>query len=211
MRRVALLAAPPLVLVTETLAFSRLGRRLGPRWGYLGGFLVYWIGWGLLFPLAVLPSGRRRGLFREPDSALGKPRWLGLAALLAPPALGLVGAFPAAVREADLRTVLASVGIAAANATVEEVLWRGLFLEEFPDDAFKGWLYPSLGFGLWHLAPQTIFPSRSPGGRWSFVAVATAVGLLYGRLAWNTRSIRWTTLSHVLFDSSGLGARIYFR
>jgi membrane protease YdiL (CAAX protease family) len=41
------------------------------------------------------------------------------------------------------------------------------------------------------------------------VGAAAMSGLQWGWVAWRTGSIRWTTVSHVLFDFSGLGARLY--
>ncbi len=68
---------------------------------------------------------------------------------------------------------------------------------------------PAAGFALWHLAPQSVVPSTYPGGVYSFVGGAALWGLLWGWVAWRTRSIRWTTLSHALLDFSGLGGAFY--
>ena len=45
------------------------------------------------------------------------------------------------------------------NAFAEELLWGGLFVETFPDDPIKGWLWPATGFTLLHLAPLSVRPS----------------------------------------------------
>src|SRR5205085_1805684 len=95
------------------------------------------------------------------------------------------------------------------NAAGEEVLWRGTYARAFPGARWLGYVWPALGFGLWHIAPQTIFPNQRTGGAASFVAFATLLGALFGWVAWRSGSIRWTTLVHVLFDFSGLGALIY--
>lgn len=50
------------------------------------------------------------------------------------------------------------------NALGEELLWRGLFLEVFPGEVFRGALWPLFGFALWHLAPEAILVSSQ--GRW---------------------------------------------
>ncbi len=111
---------------------------------------------------------------------------------------------------ATLPIVLASAAIAAVNAAGEEILWRGTYVRVFPGRRLLGHIYPALGFGVWHLAPQRVFPNPHPGGALSFVFVASLWGLLYGWVAQRTGSIRWTTLSHCLLDLSGLGATIYF-
>jgi hypothetical protein len=53
-KRLALLAAPPLVLGTTFVAFRLLVAHFGFKCGYLGGFLFYWVVWCLLPPWWVL-------------------------------------------------------------------------------------------------------------------------------------------------------------
>jgi membrane protease YdiL (CAAX protease family) len=36
------------------------------------------------------------------------------------------------------------------DGTLEEVLWRGVYVREFPRQIVLGYLYPSLGFAVWH-------------------------------------------------------------
>jgi membrane protease YdiL (CAAX protease family) len=69
---------------------------------------------------------------------------------------------------------------------------------------------PSVGFGLWHLAPQSVSTGLgNPGGAVAFVGVATLFGLCLGWVAYRTGSIRWPVISHVLLDFAGLGGRVY--
>jgi membrane protease YdiL (CAAX protease family) len=106
--------------------------------------------------------------------------------------------------------VLASALQALINASAEELLWRGTYLAVFPNSPALGYLYPTVGFAVWHYAPQVVFPSRYPGGRTSFVLSAGLFGLIWGRVASRNGSVGWSLVSHVLLDFSGLGARIYF-
>ena len=59
------------------------------------------------------------------------------------------------------------------NATGEDLLWRGVFLQKFPHDLLWGRLWPLVAFSLWHLVPQMILPSRL--GRWRLVLGAGLV------------------------------------
>ena len=169
------------------------------------------MGWCLLFPLWLLKPDGLRKLFRDRRPRLGRPPWLGSLCLLLPLALGYGYAFPRARRQANLPILLSSAAIALVNGTLEELLWRGTYAALFPQHLFWGYIYPALGFAVWHFAPQSVFPNQAPGGNVSLVATAGILGLLWGRVARQSRSIRWTTVSHVLFDFSGLGGRIYFR
>lgn len=211
LKQTVLVATPIILLATTYLAFRQFVALLGPRLGYLGGFLFYWIVWCILLPWWILGPGRLHDLFRPIDLRLGNPAWLGALFLVIPLLLGYGYAFPRAIGQATTTIILLSALIALVNGTLEEILWRGVYLAAFPDNWFLGYIYPAIGFGVWHLAPQSIFPNSAPGGNWSLVVVAVLVGLLWGWVARQTGSIFWVTISHILFDFSGLGARIYFR
>jgi membrane protease YdiL (CAAX protease family) len=113
-------------------------------------------------------------------------------------------------RKATPLVLLSSAALALINAVDEEVLWRGIYARVFPRQMVRGYLYPAVGFALWHLAPQSVHPSRMRGGTWSFLAGAFLIGLGHGWVAWRTGSIRWMVLPHLLTDFLGLGGLIYF-
>lgn len=79
----------------------------------------------------------------------------------------------------------------------------------FPENSGPDSLFPAVGVAVWHSSPRTFVPSPYPGSVLSFVGSVGAGALLYGWVAWRTRSIRWTTVSHVLFDVAGLGWTSY--
>jgi membrane protease YdiL (CAAX protease family) len=106
--------------------------------------------------------------------------------------------------------LVSSAALAIVNAIAEEVLWRGIYSSVFPRQLIRGYLYPAVGFALWHVVPQSIHPSQLRGGTKAFLAGAFFIGLGHGWVAWRTRSIRWTTLTHILTDFLGLGGFIYF-
>lgn len=211
LQQTALVATPVILLVTTYLSFQQFVALLGPRLGYLGGFLFYWIVWCILLPWWILGAGGLLNLFRPIGLRLGNPAWLGALFLVIPLLLGYGYAFPRAIGQATTTIILLSAFIAVVNGSLEEILWRGVYLAAFPDNWLLGYIYPAIGFGVWHLAPQSIFPNTAPGGNLSLVLVAIVVGLMWGWVAHQTGSIFWITISHILFDFSGLGARIYFR
>ena len=202
MARMLTLAIPVVVPVGMRVLFPMLARRLGARRGYVAGFAVYWAGCYLV-PLVLL--GRRRvwALLGEPARPLPQPRWLSALALLVPP-LGAAGTeLLPALRGADPALVATAGAMAAVNATGEELLWRGLFLTAFPDDAVRGWLWPAIGFTVWHLAPTSVRPPRQ--GK-LFLAGSALIGAGFGWVAWRTRSLRMTLPAHLVTDASGLPA-----
>jgi membrane protease YdiL (CAAX protease family) len=91
---------------------------------------------------------------------------------------------------------------AMVNAVGEELLWRGVFLAQFPDDVVRGALWPLAGFTVWHLAPQLVLPSSR--GRLGFLVGATVVGATCTAAARRTGGLRNVLLPHVLIDACGV-------
>jgi hypothetical protein len=199
-RRLVVLLTPAAVPVSMAAVFAVLRRRLPPRTAYNVGFAIYWAGWCLVVPVVVLGP---RGALRVLGSGRRPSRGEALALLL-PVVGGLTTECLPRRRLVDGRVLATMIGSAAVNATAEELLWRGMFLEVFPEDPVRGSLWPLAGFSLWHLAPQIVFPSRH--GRWSFVAGAAVVGAASARVSWRTRGLRWVLLPHIATDASGVTA-----
>jgi membrane protease YdiL (CAAX protease family) len=202
------LATPPILLVSTYVAFRWGSESLGAVPGYLAGFVFYWLVWCAGLPLLVL-GGDALALFRPAARPFGHPRWIGLLAVGAPLVLGFGYAFPRAVTTASPAIVALSLLLAIVNAPLEELLWRGAYLRVFPSSAPLGWLYPSLGFAVWHFAPQSVFANSVPGGAVSLVLVAGVFGLGWAYVARSTGSLLAVALAHALFDFSGLGGRVY--
>lgn len=202
--QIALIAAPPVLLLTTYLTFKVMGAWLGPKRGYLAGFLFYWVCWCILFPLwAVGPDGLRN-MFKAARPPFGEPGWLGFIFIVLPVVASFVALSPAKFREATLPVIAISVLFSLVNGTMEEVLWRGTYITAFPDSWFWSVIYTSIGFGLWHLSPAMIYPNEMPGGSLAFAVMAIFLGLPFGWVAKQTGSIRWVVISHILLDFPGL-------
>ena len=204
--QIVLLGAPPILLGSTWVVFRQGASRWGQTRGYFAGFVFYWIVWCLTLPLVLLGADGVVGLFGHPPTRMTESN---IFLLVLPLVLGYGYAFPKAVRDADAKVIAISAVLALFNGTFEELLWRGAYLRVFPDNLFD-YVYPSIGFAVWHFAPQSVIRSRTPGGAASFVAVPGLLGLIWGWVARMTGSLLWSTASHVLFDFSGLGARVYF-
>ncbi len=194
------LLTPAAVPVSMAVVFAALNRRLRPRTAYNAGFAIYWLGWCTAVPVCVL--GPRRA-FRVLTS--GRRPSAAQAAALLFPVLGAVATELVPRRRLiDPRVLATMVGSAALNATTEELLWRGMFLEVYPDDPVRGALWPLMGFSLWHLAPQIVLPSRH--GRAGFVLGAAVVGAASAFVSWRSRGLRWVLLPHIATDACGVTA-----
>ena len=206
-REVVALAVPAVIPPMMAAVFSAAGSTLGAHRGYLLGFGAYWATCGAL-ALGILRRRRIAALFadRRPRAPRSRALWL---ALLAWPAAGAVATrFLPELRDATPLMVITSLGVASVNAVVEEVLWRGVYVTLWPNSAILGWVWPAIGFGAWHLAPQVIHPSAL--GPLVFTIAATVLGLSWGWVAWRTGSLRWVSVSHVMTDGSGLKSSLFF-
>ena len=202
--QVIALLAPPLLTATMYLAFTGLVAALGFERGYLAAFTIYWVGWCLLVPVVLLGPRTLSALFEDGSPRFGSRRYLTLGLLLWPLPVAFVFAFLPRVGDIGVRIFVASLLVGVIIGVTEEVLWRGLYVELFPEDPLFGLLYPSIWFGLWHLAPQSVLASEFPGAPYSFVLYAILLGLSYGYYSWVTGSIRWGMVSHIGQDSLGL-------
>lgn len=212
LNRTVLIMTPPVLLVTTYLAYNGFVALFGFRWGYFLGFLFKWVCWCLLIPVWLVGINGVRGMFRGTHPPVGRPAWLGWVLLALPLIVAYGYAFPRLLPQATVTIVLLSAVIALVNGTLEEVLWRGTYMQVFPGQPIWAWIYPSLGFALWHIAPQSVTGGvGTPGGTAAFVTVAGLFGLGWGWVAYRTDSIRWPVASHVLLDFAGLGALIYVR
>jgi uncharacterized protein len=208
-QQIFLLLTPWLLLGSTYFVFQAFKRRIGAHKSYLAGFLFYWIVWCLLIPLILIGPENLLALFRPAAPPFGRPAWLGAFCLIGPPLVSFATIFPRAVRKTSLTLVLVTAFFAVINGTAEEILWRGAYAALFPHNFWIGQLYASLGFGLWHLAPQSIFPSQGRGGRLALAASAGFLGILWAWVANTTGIILFTVFSHILIDFSALQGGLF--
>jgi membrane protease YdiL (CAAX protease family) len=203
-KRVLLVLLAPVLLLSTYFMFGLLKELLGDVLGYLGGFLFYWIFWCLIIPISIIGSKNIKQLFKKPKNKLGNPRWVGAIFLAGPVIAPFFTMFLSSISSAGLFVIVISIVFALVNGSLEELLWRGVFVKVFDDSWIWGYLYPSVMFGYWHLSPQVIFASQMPGGAFAFATTSIFMGLTFGWIAKKTRSIRYTTTAHILTDFMGL-------
>jgi hypothetical protein len=206
-RRVVALSLPVVMPLAMTATFMVTEERLGETGGYVAGFGVYWAACAALSVGLLGRDGVRR-VSRDRRPRLPRPVIVGAALLLWPPAGAIATRFVPEIGSATPRMVATIAGVAVANAVLEELLWRGVYVTLWPENPWLGWVWPAVGFGAWHIAPQVIH--RAAMGPLAYVVSATALGLSWGWVAWRTKSIRWTTVSHVFTDASGIRNALFF-
>jgi membrane protease YdiL (CAAX protease family) len=209
MRAVVLLA--PVVLILASFVILQLSQSTTTgRVAQLTAFSFYWIACGIIIPLIILGRSGYAALFNRPRVRWTTPLRIGVAALFVPAAFGFLFAFPY-LFPAESYLLLPGVALyALLNGTFEEAFWRGLFIRQFPANRWLAVVYPGVMFGFWQLVPWTLFDSWLRPPAIAVFAIAMAIGLLYGWVAWRCGSVRWTAMAHVLMNLSGVGAFLVF-
>lgn len=212
LRQFALIALPLLLVPCCVLVFRWLGRRFDPPRAYWLGFAFYWLLWCIAFPLMLLGPGELLRAFRIPVFPAGPARWL-LALLLAGPVIGsalMNPGFAGQLRRMPARSLAPALAFALVNGTLEELLWRGAFLNAFPDIWAWGLLLPSIGFGLWHLAPQQIYPAGPTP--WPFALMSIFLGGAFGVASLILGgAILPAVIAHILLDLIGVAGMDFIR
>jgi len=197
----SLLALPVALPAAMYAVFKVFSHLFAPKLAHLLGMATYW---SLLLALCAISLGRT-GLLRILKTA--RPARMLWILLALPVVLAFCfGPFRQRIAVVTPLVVTLSFVLAAINASLEEIFWRGVYIDRFAD-LWKGYIYPAVGFAVWHFAPQSILPYSH--GRVAFVASALLLGLCWGIAAFRTKSVRWTVLSHLLVDFSGFGVLVY--
>ncbi len=209
-RHVTIYFLPFITLLTTYCAFHFLTQYFGQKRGYFFGFIFYWSFWCIAVPFFLIGRKSLIRLFKMRQPILGKHATRNILFLLLPLALVYCYEFPKVLPQANLLIIVSSVGLSLINAVAEEILWRGTFLSLMGENSKWYILFSSFGFAIWHFAPLSIYENHNPGGSLSFILVSFLLGLLYSSVSKDNKSISLTTISHILFDFSGLGAKVYF-
>lgn len=189
-----LLVLPFALTPSAWFVFTTLAKYLGRETGYLLGFLFYWAIWCLLIPWMILGKRDFLALFVDKTPLLSRPNRL-TAVLWVFITLVTILMYGRDFLRAPLALILLAAPLATLNGLCEETLWRGLYVQTFPNNFWLAVLYPAIGFALWHLVPLQVFPEGSPSG---FVLSTFFLGLAYGFIAYKTGSAKWTAISHSL-------------
>jgi len=188
-----ILAIPPLLIFTVFLVFRFASSKLGKEKGYLVGFCFYWFFWCLLIPWLLMGKGFT-SLLTDRAPLFSPANWPAALLWIIVTLVTLV-MYAKSFIKAPLTLILLAIPLATLNGFCEEILWRGLFVRAFPGNPWLGVLYPAIGFALWHLAPQSVFPAEN---KLAFILSTFFLGLAYGFIAYSTGSAFWAAISHSL-------------
>lgn len=151
-RRTAALVAPVALTASTFVVFNWSVATFGLRWGYLTGFAFFWLVWCLGFSWWALGTRGLVDVFRDVHPRLPSPASLWVLLLAVPVVGGFLTVWLPSAAAATIGVVVVALAIAAVNATLEELLWRGVYIRLFADRLLLGWLY----------APSPCGTSRPP-------------------------------------------------
>ena len=205
-QRIFLFLLPVLLILSTALVFVISAKWLGKEFGYVLGFIFYWVVWCLFVPSQILKKERMSDLFRETSELFRKQNWLPAALLIMIIVITVIMYPPAGLLAAPMKLIIIALPIAVINGVCEEILWRGLYVKAFPGNMVLGIVYPSIGFALWHISPQLLVPAGT--GVWSFVLSTFFLGISYSWISYRTGSIKWNAISHSIGGILDLGGAI---
>ncbi len=199
---------PLLILFSTALLFVSLSQRLGREISYVLGFLFYDVFWCLAVPYFILGKVGFLSMFREDTPLFSKENWR-LALLLGSTTVGAFGMLLGHdLANTPPLLIFIAIPVAVITGTCEEILWRGLYTKVFPKQVISGLVFPAIGFAVWHLSPQLLYPANIPGGMFAFAGLTFFLGLCYGLVAYKTGSCKWTAVSHSLNGILDLGGAL---
>lgn len=205
-RKAFLLVLPVLLIPSTALVFVSLSGWLNAELGYVLGFAFYWLVWCLLVPLHMIGGGGIVSLFKERAPLFRRSNWVAAGLFVLIVVITIIMYPPTNVVAAPARLLVVAIPVAIINGICEEVLWRGLYVRAFPENPLLGVVYPAVGFALWHISPQLVFPAQT--GIWTLVLSTFFLGISYGWISYRTSSIRWNAISHGLGGILDLGGAI---
>ena len=197
--KLTLLISSIILLPFTFSVFQVSSSLLSPQWGYLSGFIFYWV-YALAFILYI--TGLNRAKWKSMlGGSKNHPRAFILQALAFVPVVGVFFiSFLPNINQLSLSAAILLVVMAIVNGLIEEVYWRGLYLLEYKNDWRIGLLAATLLFAVWHISLWFSKGMLYQGGFGALVGGALIMGLLW---AWVTRSvgnIRACVAAHILVN-----------
>ena len=191
-KRIILACSPLAVIGTMYPVFQILASNFGETQAWFFGLVIYWILWGGLFSLAMVGQKEILRVIKPQRLTIDK-----LVLILSP--LILAGIFKIFTGlnyvKPDIWIVVMLILTTLGNGFFEELLWRGVYMIQFPQGFFFRIFWASVWFGLWHIVPGTVSTNSNTIG---MVIGSTLFGFYLSFLAKRTGTIWWCIAAHVL-------------
>jgi len=160
--------------------------------GWYLGLVLYWLIWCTAFPLWIIGKESIRTIIR-PQRLNLKVSLLVLFPLIGASLYRLVPGM--GYEKPSPWILLLLLSTTFGNGLFEEVLWRGVYMELFPDSILFRIIWPSIWFALWHYAPGSV---SSDGNELGLMIGSAVFGFYLSFLAKKTETIWWSIVVHTI-------------
>jgi membrane protease YdiL (CAAX protease family) len=174
--------------------FRLLATVFGERWrlAWYLGLIIYWLVWCAAFSLWMVG---RRGIADLIRPQRPSVRVL-LLTLVPPVGASLYRLVPGmGYQKPSVWMLVLLLSTCLGNGVFEEILWRGMYIELFPDSIPLRIVWPSIWFALWHYAPGSISPQGNVIG---LIIGSGMMGFYLSFLAKKTGTIWWCIIAHTV-------------
>lgn len=181
---------------------------IGKTIGYIVSNVAYWC--GLWIIIAICSSGRALTGLKSFYITKQKGKhntFYSTAAFLPVIATGIIVFIPT-VQKAPALVFLIAIVYALINGTMEELFWRGIYNNGFSQISVA-YVIPTLLFSLIHVAFALAKGIVYHGGNITLLGGAAFMGILWGFVAYKTKSIKYTTLAHIATNFFAFSGLIY--
>lgn len=205
-----LIWSAPVLCISMLLLMPFLTANMGKTAGYVTGFCIYWFLFCL--PVSVYCSGgfrRLREIYRQKSDITARIKTIYYFIALIPCIATFFAVFKNIAPIAGLQVLILALVFGMINGTLEEMFWRGNFNKIFNDHLIWAYLYPSLFFGIWHIALFSAKGIVYQGGAGSLVGGSLFMGLLWGLAAYKTKSVKVVTAAHIITNFFAFTDLIY--
>jgi len=193
-----LLFSAPILCMAMLILMPFLTNEIGKTQGYIMGFIIYWFVFCL--PISIYSfdgfSNIIKLYFQKLHISIRMKNIYYLLAFIPCIATFFV-VFRRFAFKAGFEIFIIVFLFALINGTVEELFWRGAFNKNFDNNIILAYIYPTVFFGIWHIALYFAKGIDYQGGFSSLVGGSFFMGILWGWIAYKTKSIRVVTLAHI--------------
>jgi membrane protease YdiL (CAAX protease family) len=184
--------APPILMLVMFLIYTLFGVIFGSEIGWYLGLSVYWILCGLLFSTWLIGF--------EEIKKLSSPRKfkIKLIPLIAfPVVMAFVFSYISKTEynKVNLLGLILLIITPFGNGIFEEILWRGVYMELYPNNNFLRIIYSTIWYALFHFASGSLSSNPNILG---LVIGSAFFGIYLAILTKWTGTIWWSIICHIL-------------
>lgn len=209
-----LLCMAPIICIAMFLLMPFLTDVLGKTTGYITGSCIYWLAFCLPFSsYSCNGLSRLKEIYSQKANIKKTERNLLYVLAFIPCIATFFVVFINIADQTGILLLVIALLYAFINGTFEEMFWRGAFNKVFNSNIILAYIYPTVFFGVWHIALYFAKGIVYQGGFIPLVGGSFFMGLLWGWVAYKTKSIKVVTMAHIItnfFAFTGLIAENWF-